>query len=353
MNHSPIEDRLRAALAEAGATLDPGTLRPLREPQGRRRFQVDLRLVAVAAVVVLAGAATAIGLGGPGDVNRVVATNPETLPMDETDLTVFLCTKSAPAKRGCPGRDATPEEVRTVEERLRESPQVDVVAFVSQELGYEHFQQEYAQDKTLLAAVRPADVPPSFRVKLKGQADVRQVSLALRGLPLVNVGDMAVLRARQSDPNRYVDITVFLCQDGSGLPSCGAERTSEGENDVTVTKEGKGATAAEIKVVKKLIEEMPEVESSHFETQAMAFESFRKQFKENKTLLDATKEEDMPQSFRLTLRPESDGARVVDKFKRQPGVASVVDHMCGLRRLALMNNYGLDIPEDKLCRTNK
>ncbi|WP_345392476.1 hypothetical protein [Nonomuraea salmonea] len=30
--NSPVEDRLREALAEAGASLDPATLRPLRAP---------------------------------------------------------------------------------------------------------------------------------------------------------------------------------------------------------------------------------------------------------------------------------------------------------------------------------
>ncbi|MEO3806625.1 permease-like cell division protein FtsX [Nonomuraea sp. B1E8] len=348
MNHSPIEDRLREALTEAGATLDPGTLRPLRAPE--RRFRPNRRLVAAAAAVVLAGAATAAVLGGPGDVNSAVATNPETLPIEETDLAVFLCTESAPEKTGCHGRAATPEEVRTTEERLRELPQVDVVAFVSQEVAYEQFQQEYAQDKTLLAAVKPADMPPSFRVKTKGKADVTLASRALQGLPVVNVGDIAADRSRQW--NKYVDVSVFLCQDGSGLPACGGERTRGGK-DSKITEEGKGATAAQIKAVKKLIEGMPEVESFVFETQVMAWESFRKQHEDNRTLLNATTVEDMPESFRLTLRRESDAAPVVDRLKGQPGVATAVDHTCAVRQLALMNNYGLVVPDDKVCLTKR
>ena len=62
--NSPMEDRLRDALTEAGATLDPSTLKPLRAPE--RRFRVDLRLLSVATVVVLAGATTTVVLGAGG-----------------------------------------------------------------------------------------------------------------------------------------------------------------------------------------------------------------------------------------------------------------------------------------------
>ncbi|TDC08840.1 hypothetical protein E1267_09030 [Nonomuraea longispora] len=341
MNHGSTEDRLRAALTEAGATLDPGTLRPLRAPE--RRFRPNYRLVAAAVAVVLAGTATAAVLGGPGDVANIVATSTQTLPDEETDLAVILCTESA-RKDPCRGRAASPEQTRMIEETIRRSSDVEVVTFESQEVAYGRFRQEYAENKALLAAVKPADMPPSFRVKVKEGTDLRQTFRLLPTLPGV---------AKFSDPARLFElpvmkgevqrIAVFLCGKGSALPACGGQRTTE-----RVTKEGKAATEAEMKAIEKLIAKMPEVESYVFEDQEAAYKNFRDSYKSNEQLLEATKVEDMPESFRLTMRPGTERVHVIGELERQPGVAQVLDQTC-VREQAALAKYGLDLPEADVC----
>jgi hypothetical protein len=130
--NSPMEDRLREALAEAGATVDTSTLRPLHGAQ-RSRFRVDLRLVAVAAVVVLVGVAGAVGMGGPGDVDYAVAVNPEPdRQKGKGEMAVFLCLKQLPKEPPCQGRDVTAEEMKAVNAVVRQLPEVESVAFIDQ-----------------------------------------------------------------------------------------------------------------------------------------------------------------------------------------------------------------------------
>lgn len=63
--NSPVETRLRDALLEAGASLDPESLRPLRAGEPARRWMFDLRIIAMGAVAVMvAVAAVAVFLTG-------------------------------------------------------------------------------------------------------------------------------------------------------------------------------------------------------------------------------------------------------------------------------------------------
>ncbi|MEO3891325.1 permease-like cell division protein FtsX [Nonomuraea sp. B5E05] len=339
MNHSPIEDRLREALTEAGATLDPGTLRPLRAPE--RRFRVNHRLVTAAAAVVLAGTAAAVGLGGPGDVDHAVATNPESLPIDQADMVVQLCTKTT-----CDGNEATPEQMQAIEQAVRQLPEVEVVVFEGQVLAYNRFRQEFANDQELLDKADPADFPPSFRLKLKEGTAPSQVSAALRKLPgLYDVVDREgrrdLVEKAGSAPNRRMDISVFLCGRESSWPACGAERTYSGEQDFEVAKEGKAATEAEKTALRTLIERMPEVDSFVYEDQKAAYENFRMSFKANKKMINETEVKDMPESFRLKLRPEADADKVVSLLIRQPGVSSVGNNKCMRDNVQMIYDYGL------------
>ncbi|TDE54618.1 hypothetical protein E1295_14535 [Nonomuraea mesophila] len=341
MNHSSTEDRLRTALTEAGATLDPGTLRPLRAPE--RRFRPNYRLVAAAAAVLLGGTATAVVLGGPGEGDNIVATPAQTLSDEETDLAVFLCTESA-RKDPCRGRAADPEQMRTIEETIRRSPGVEVMAFESQEVAYGKFRQEYAESKEVLAAVKPADMPPSFRVKVKEGTDLRQTFRVLPTLPgVARLSEPARLSELPTMHEKVLRIAVFLCLKGTHIPACGGE----GING-SGTKQGKAATEAELKAIEELIAKMPEVESYVFEDQEAAYKNFRSAYKSNEKLLESAKVEDMPRSFRLTLRSGADRVRVVGKLEGQPGVAQIIDGTC-VQEQAAMAKYGLDLPEVDAC----
>ncbi|MDP4503714.1 permease-like cell division protein FtsX [Nonomuraea turcica] len=346
--NSPVEDRLREALAEAGAAIDPSTLRPLRAPE-RRRLRMDFRLVAVAVAVVLAGVATAAGLGGLEGEDQVVATNPE-----EADMAVFLCTKSARKEPLCRGRDASLEEVRAVERAVKGLTQVEAVFFVDQASAYDSFRVSFADNKALLDSIKVTDMPMSFRLEIKEGADRREVQQALRGLPGIrSVVDRKAASAeasaeRLSEPR----LSVFLCGKGSTLPACAAERESRGKDKLSA-KRGREATNAQKTAIRKLIEAMPEVHSYVFEDKKAAYENFIRAYNSNKALVEATRVEDMPESFRLVLKPNTDWAETVATLKRQPGVASANYIPCLAVQATLEIDYGLFLRDSKVCPISK
>ncbi|MFI7615851.1 permease-like cell division protein FtsX [Nonomuraea terrae] len=347
---SPVEDRLREALAEAGASLDASTLRPLRAPE-RRRFQVDFRLVAAAAVVVVLGGA-AVGLGGAGDEDRAVAANP---PSPATEASVFLCATSTPKESPCEGRNITPLQTKAVEAELKRLPQIETVRYVDQSVAYAAFRRSFAHNQALLDEVKVTDLPAAFRVKISAGTDLRQLNESLRrvaGIHDVAVGGTAL---QASEMISKWDISVFLCQKGSSIPECGAKLKPRDDGDFLITKEGKGTTTAQRKAVLAVIEDMPEVESYVFEDRATAFENFRRAYRDNKTLLAATRVEDMPESFRLKLKEEEAAAEgdVVAELRRQAGVGRVISGQCSADRAALTQNFGLILPESKVCPVGK
>ncbi|MEV4575018.1 permease-like cell division protein FtsX [Nonomuraea jabiensis] len=342
--NSAMEDRLREALAEAGATVDAGTLRPLRAPE-RRRFRVDFRLVAVAATVVLAGAATTVGLlGGPGDEDRAVAADP---PPAERKVTVFLCAKSSDRKQtACKGA-VSEEETQEIVAKVRQVPGLKEMSYADKSAVYADFRRDFAHNEPLLAAVGVDDIPDSLRLTLAKGTDPRSVQEALRGLP--GILDVREVIPVDATPLSKWDVSVFLCSPASAMPPCGAERKPDGKGSFTVTKEGKGVTPGQMEAIRKLIASMPGVKESVFESQEEAYENARRLYKDNKRLLDATRVTDMPQSFRIVLLPDADWSKMVARLRREPGVSQVIYQGCVLDSTRLMDRYGLMLPESKVC----
>ncbi|MEW1839572.1 permease-like cell division protein FtsX [Nonomuraea angiospora] len=342
-----MEDRLREALAEAGSTVDAGTLRPLRTPE--RRFRVDFRLAAVAATVVLAGAATTVGLlSGPGGEDRAVAVDP---PPAERKVTVFLCAKSSDReKTGCKGA-VSAEETQEIVAKIRQVPGLKGMFYADKSALYADFRRDFAHNKPLLAAVDVDDIPDSLQLTLTKGTDPLRVKEALRGVP----GVLNVVESVPDDapPASKFDVSVFLCAPSSGMESCGAERKSDGEGSFVVAKEGKGVTRAQTEAIQKLIASMPGVKESIFESQEEAYENFRRLYKDNKTLLNATKVTDMPESFRITLLPDADWSKMVTRLGREPGVSQALYQGCLLGSTRLMERYGLTLPETKACSSNR
>jgi cell division protein FtsX len=327
--NSPVEDRLREALAEAGATIDSSRLRPLRATEPRRA-RMDLRLVAAAAVVVLAGAATAavgMGRGAPEDVDLAVATAPEPV---KADISVFLCVKPLPKESQCTSRGADRAEIEAVGRELKTLPQVEAVHFADQAAAYDRFRAEHADDRALLGAVTLTDFPVSFKVTLKQGADRTEAWTAIRDMPGVGVlVDHAAVAAGLSEKPV---LSVFLCGSGSSIPACGK----------------KAATPDEKKALNKLIAAMPGVRSVLYENRKMAYENSKRQ---SGPAANAARVSDMPESYRLTLEEGSPWSKMADELTRQPGVASAVYSPCAGRKSALLAGYGLFLPAATVCRT--
>ncbi|MFK4036293.1 permease-like cell division protein FtsX [Nonomuraea wenchangensis] len=345
--NSPVEERLRAALTEAGASIDPDTLRPLPAP-ARRRTWMDARLLVVGAAVTAGVAATAVGLTlGPGDEQIAVA-EPARIEPGEADMTVIMCSTSALVVKEprCGGRDATAEEVSAAERAVRGLSQVAAAYTVDQQHAYDDFRADFALNGSMLDAVKVTDLPVSIRLTLKKGADRREVEKSLQPLPGIwGVTDNAPVEAVLKSRSEML-VNVFLCGKGSSLPSCGAERKPDGS---MVVREGKAATRAQVIALGKLIGDLPEVQSVTFEDQQAAYDNFKREFASNQALLKATKVSDMPESFRVVLKLGSDWATPVATLRRQPGVASAFYVPCQKDGMLALSRYGVRPPEDKVC----
>ncbi|MEV0619529.1 permease-like cell division protein FtsX [Nonomuraea sp. NPDC050404] len=353
--NSPMEDRLRQALAEAGKTIDPGTLQPLRASE-RRRLRVDFRMVAAAAAVVVVGSGAAVMVsGGAGDDDRMVAAA-TAITREKADLVVALCTATAPKDTRCEGA-VDPEQREGVERVLAElEPQIAISQWASAESTYDDFRTRFADNQAILEAVKATDMPQSFLLKLREGADRRQVMASFVGVP----GVMSVID-RASNPyaaghppeEEKTDVSVFLCKTGTQLPGCGAKRVDNKDGDPKIPAHGKGITGAQTRALEKLIGKMPEVEKYVFEDQASAYQKFVESFKDNKALVNATSPEDMPESFRIMLKDGSLWREVVEELQRQPGVAQVMANGCMVNAAVLTTEFAVEIPKSEACPTNR
>jgi cell division protein FtsX len=350
---SPVEDRLRAALAEAGATVEMTTLQPLHAGQGRRWGRVDLRLVAVAGVaVVLAGAATVIALTASGDDQQRAMVADQPAGQEDPEISLFMC--GAPTRKSpdCPGGDATLDQLRAMAKMLSTRPEVTEVRYEDQAHVYADFRRDYAGKKALLDVIKADDMPAKFRVKLQPGAKsdlLLKKAKAMRGLFSVMYPELA---ATLSQPvGGVADITVFLCSGHDLRKSCGAVvRAPKSSGDPsTVIEGGDPITSAQREEVAKAIEGMPGVLSSHFEGQQEAYENFKRDFRTSEKMRRITRPSDMPTSFRLRMDPKADWNPVIDQARHMAGVAQVVNNRCLTEQSKVRMKYGITPPQAELC----
>ncbi|NUW43656.1 permease-like cell division protein FtsX [Nonomuraea rhodomycinica] len=343
--NSPVEDRLREALGEAGATVEVGALRPLVVPD-RRRFGVSMRLAAVgAAAVVVAGAATVVGFTVSGAGEEVSVASARAQAPDPADVSVFLCTGLEEDKQACQGRAATEQQTKALAESLGRLPGVARVFYEDREAAYERFRKAFAGQPGIVARVKADDVPASYRLTLGPGVRPQPVSAAAKTLPgVAQVSDRTVTETAARFRDKPVDISVFLCVGSSDLPSCKSYEASR-----RTSKHGKGITAEDTDELARAIKAMPGVQEVIFEDQEQAYENFKKAFTGNKALLAATKVTDMPMSFRVRLRAGTDSAKVAATLRTRPGVAQVVDQKCSLTQFRLMADHGISRMLTDVC----
>ncbi|MFI6298360.1 permease-like cell division protein FtsX [Nonomuraea sp. NPDC050790] len=198
--NSPVEERLRQALSEAGAVIDPETLRPLRTVPTARRHRVDLRWigvswasmrlligrvgrrwVAVSSVVAVAGLVAGVVIVAPGGHQSTAAA---VLPpnRDRADLSVFLCHAQSTSPT-CRGEAITDEQRAAVQQALGEAPMVQTITFESQREAYENFKSDPDLPEHVKKVVQVRDMPESFRVKMRAGADYRSLIAKVKVMP--------------------------------------------------------------------------------------------------------------------------------------------------------------------------
>ncbi|WP_433418083.1 permease-like cell division protein FtsX [Microtetraspora malaysiensis] len=196
-----IEQRLREALSEAAATADLRSVRPLTAPRGRSRARIS-RLVVIPAALVAAMSVGVFLLVRPAPP-ATTAASPAAYSMVQLsvagagswpdEIMVFLCGKND-AFPACKKRAATEDDRRRIRQVLELLPGVESLRFESQMQAYEKFRAN-GTDSRLLDAIKPTDLPESFRVKVKQGADRKMVVGVAQHLPGVsNVVDTECIR---------------------------------------------------------------------------------------------------------------------------------------------------------------
>ncbi|MFI6921298.1 permease-like cell division protein FtsX [Nonomuraea spiralis] len=271
--------------------------------------------VAVAAVVAFSGMAA-----------QVVPAGAEPVPGNDREIAVFLCTPSA---ADCGKRYATAKQRRDVETFLRAMPEVTEVRFVSREASYQALRREFAGKEK----VRAKDLPESFRVRVTEAADRRRIATSARSRPGVAlVVDQAKQHVEAASPFQLVEVSVFLCMRDAADPGC---RHGRGKANKAA------ATAKEKKAIVAFVERIPGLESYEFEDQKTAYRNFAEMYAANPALVEAVRESDMPESYRLRLRPGVRWGSSRTRLAGMPGVSQVFDYGCRQKDLRLLTEYGL------------
>ncbi|MFI6736156.1 permease-like cell division protein FtsX [Nonomuraea sp. NPDC050451] len=273
----------------------------------------------------------------PAAANPVPA--PEVSVSDEWEIAVFLCT---PTTYGCHKRAATAKQKQALRTFLESRPELSGVRFVDRASAYESFRHDFAGNKALLKAVRAKDLPESFRLRVKKGADRDRLWLAVNRRP--GVGKIVDQAEIYGDPQAMAsewDISVFMCVKESAMPACLSGRGKAN---------GRIATLKEKKAVVKAIEGTPGVETYIFEDQATAYRNFVESYADNESLVSAVNLSDIPESYRLRMRPEVDWNAVSRRLARLPGVSQVYNLRCTAAQLKLLAEYGRrDLPDSKVC----
>ncbi|GAA1313283.1 hypothetical protein Psi02_56890 [Planotetraspora silvatica] len=107
-------------------------------------------------------------------------------------------------------------------------------------------------------------------------------------------------------------VSVFLCMEDDVFASC---------------KSGE-ATDAEREKLRRALERRPDVESVSFEDQQQAWENFRRNMTDKPELLWTVVPSDLPEAFRIQVRPGADFSAVARAASGFPGVSNSVDGAC-------------------------
>ncbi|MFI6537394.1 permease-like cell division protein FtsX [Nonomuraea sp. NPDC050547] len=115
------------------------------------------------------------------------------------------------------------------------------------------------------------------------------------------------------------DLSVFLCH---------------GENPAQPSCEGEAITKEQRLAVRRALLSAPWVETLVFEDQREAFKNFQADDLISESVKKVVRVQDMPESFRVKIRPGADYKSLIAEVKAMPGVVQVVDSSMIRRRMA-------------------
>ncbi|TMR12155.1 hypothetical protein ETD86_33525 [Nonomuraea turkmeniaca] len=307
----------------------------------------SVAVLVAAAVVARSGdepRAAAVVAGSEGAPGAAVTPGPAATAVDQWEFVVFLCT---PSSAYCRKRGATDRQREALQTHLEAMPELTGLQFLDRAAMYAAFRRDFAGHAPLLKKVKRTDLSESFRFKVKQGTDRDRVRSDIFGRPGVGyVADLAEVHGDPMAVSPEWDAVVFICVTGTAMPACASGRGR---------KNKKAATPGEKKAIVAALDRTPEVVSYVFEDQKTAYRKFAEDFSHKQELVDATKVADMPESYRLRLRPEADWNALTARLARMPGVSQAYNQRCADTKVKLVEEYGFDdvpgagVVDEKAC----
>ncbi|HEY3688408.1 MAG TPA: permease-like cell division protein FtsX [Streptosporangiaceae bacterium] len=101
---------------------------------------------------------------------------------DKIEVSVFLCVKASPTPVCQRNGPATPQERAQIQQDLQNLPQVEPggVKYETQQQAYERFKESFKNTPAFVKSTSAAELPDSFRVKLKNPEDYKVIVGAMK-----------------------------------------------------------------------------------------------------------------------------------------------------------------------------
>jgi cell division transport system permease protein len=171
----------------------------------RRNLTMTVALIVVVAI--------SLSLLGTGLLFVKQVDRTRTYWQSQVEISVYLCYKGD-INPNCHGAVTTAQQ-QDLTQRLDAMPQVESVAYVSQQQAYTLFKSAMSNEQSLVSTVTASELPPSLEVKLRNpSADYNIVASAVQGAPGVDsvIDEMTILNKfyRLLDGLRNAVIVVAL-----------------------------------------------------------------------------------------------------------------------------------------------
>ncbi|HEX9543426.1 MAG TPA: permease-like cell division protein FtsX [Streptosporangiaceae bacterium] len=147
----------------------------------RRNLTMTVALIVVVAI--------SLSLLGTGLLFVKQVDQTRTYWQGRVQLSIYLCTATSVSPQCRANGPATPAEKQQIQNDLNtlKSQGVEQVFYESQSQAYQHFRQEFSQDKSFASLVTQGEIPDSYQVKLRNaQSDFGVVAGTVEGRPGVD-----------------------------------------------------------------------------------------------------------------------------------------------------------------------
>lgn len=141
---------------------------------------IGLRRNLTMTVAVITTVAICLTMFGMGLLIRQQVSGMKSYWNDKIEVSVFLCVKGSPTPVCRNNGPATAQEKAQIQQDLKALPQVQRVTYENQQQAYERFKESFKNTPAFVKSTSAAELPDSFRVKLKNPEDYKVIVGAMK-----------------------------------------------------------------------------------------------------------------------------------------------------------------------------